>query len=110
MATGFRLSCVFIDVSVQLTTVNELLGHACTDYPWLAGHTADSFNMGSLRSDLHLPGQFPSTRSTRDVEEGDDDGADDDEDNDDVEDLMILGSTPQVHSSCSLAKLISCCC
>lgn len=50
-----------------------------------AGHSADTFNMGSLRNDLQLPAHFASTGS---IEE------EDDED----EDIMLMGTTPQVRA------------
>ena len=49
----------------------------------IAGHNTDTFSMGSLRNELQLPAQFASTGS---IEE------EDDED----EDIMLMGTTPQV--------------
>ena len=71
----------------------------------ITGHTAHSFCMGSLRSDLQLPVQSALLQSTGEVEgekeqldyEGS--GCEDDDD----EDIMLLGTTPQVR----LANIVS---
>ncbi len=57
-----------------------------------AGHNTDTFSMGSLRSELQLPAQFASTGS---IEE------EDDED----EDIMLMGTTPQVIATSCLRTL-----
>ena len=57
----------------------------------------DAFNMGSLRTELHIPAAFQSEHSIEECPETDDD-SDEDADGADDEDVMVLGSTPQVHS------------
>ena len=57
----------------------------------------DAFNMGSLRTELHIPAAFQSAHSIEECPETDDD-SDEDADAADDEDVMVLGSTPQVHS------------
>ena len=57
----------------------------------------DAFNMGSLRTELHIPAAFQSAHSIEECPETDED-SDEDADGGDDEDVMVLGSTPQVHS------------
>lgn len=54
----------------------------------------DAFNMGSLRTELHIPAAFHTTQSIEEQAESD---VDPEEDEADGEDDMVLGSTPQVH-------------
>ena len=52
----------------------------------------DAFNLGSLRTELHMPSAFHTAHSIEECAESDDD----EEEADDEEDDMVLGSTPQV--------------
>ena len=56
----------------------------------------DAFNMGSLRTELHIPAAFHTTQSIE--EQAESDGDPEEEEEVDGEDDMVLGSTPQVHS------------
>lgn len=57
----------------------------------------DAFNMGSLRTELHIPAAFQSAHSIEECPESDED-SDEDADGGNDEDVMVLGSTPQVRS------------
>ena len=58
----------------------------------------DAFNLGSLRTELHIPAAFQSAHSIEECPETDED-SDEDADGGDDEDVMVLGSTPQVHAA-----------
>ncbi len=65
----------------------------------LAGHGADTFNMGSLRNELNMHTHFPSTGSIEEEEDED-------------EDIMLMGTTPQVgcpyHAHVHTCDLLAC--
>ena len=61
----------------------------------------DAFNMGSLRTELHIPAAFQSAHSIEECPETDED-SDEDADGGDDEDVMVLGSTPQVHAAAGI--------
>ena len=77
--------------------------HVCKDLSievWCCCHAdgrPDAFNMGSLRTELHIPAAFQSAHSIEECPETDED-SDEDADEGDDEDVMVLGSTPQVLS------------